>query len=86
MRLAGVLGQLERRMNNYDQALSYVQEGYGLAVKLENRPEQAEFKLDEARIQMQQKEPRGGHRGGDGGWKCGARHAWISAAVSRATA
>jgi tetratricopeptide (TPR) repeat protein len=55
MRLAGVLGQLERRLKNYDKSLSYVEEGYGLAMELENRPEQAEFKLDEARIQMHKK-------------------------------
>lgn len=50
MRLAGVLGQLERRKGNLDQALSHANEGMALAIELRNQTEQSEFKLDQARI------------------------------------
>ena len=53
MRLAGILGQLEKRAGNTDRAIEYAQEGFGLAVELENRQEQAEFKLDEAKIEIE---------------------------------
>lgn len=52
MRLAGVLGQVEQRLGNLAVALEYAREGLGLAIDLGNRPEQSEFRLDEARVHL----------------------------------
>ena len=56
MRLAGLLGQLERRKGDFDAALAHAKEGLALSVKLQNRTEQAEFTLDVARIHLQRLE------------------------------
>jgi tetratricopeptide (TPR) repeat protein len=56
MRLAGLLGQLERRKGDFDAALAHAKEGLALSVKLQNRTEQAEFTLDIARVHLQRLE------------------------------
>lgn len=57
MRLAGLLGQLERRQGLLAAALAHADEGFTLSVELQNRMEQAEFSLDRARIHLALGEP-----------------------------
>lgn len=48
----GVLGQLGKRLMEYDDAMEYIIEGYSRAVKLGNKKEQSIFKGDQAQIHM----------------------------------
>lgn len=48
LRTAGFLGQLNKRLHRYDESMHHAQTGYARAVELDNRTQQAVFKLDEA--------------------------------------
>ncbi|MCG0283922.1 tetratricopeptide repeat protein [Streptomyces sp. PSAA01] len=56
MRAMGLLGQLSKRLERYDEAMTYAEEGHALAVKLQNRGEQVAFKLDQSTLHLLQGE------------------------------
>lgn len=56
MRAMGLLGQLSKRLERYDEAMTYAEEGHALAVKLQDRGEQSAFKLDQSTLHLLQGE------------------------------
>ncbi|MGW2959285.1 hypothetical protein ACWDGI_12475 [Streptomyces sp. NPDC001220] len=48
LQTGGLLGQLSKRLQRYDEAMRHAREGYARALELENRTQQAAFILDEA--------------------------------------
>lgn len=54
MRAMGLLGQLSKRFERYDEAMTYAEEGHALAVRLQNRGEQCAFKLDQSTLHLLQ--------------------------------
>ncbi|MFF7634755.1 tetratricopeptide repeat protein [Kitasatospora sp. NPDC008050] len=52
MRALGVLGQLSKRFGRHEEARALAEQGYALAVKLENRREQGTFLLDLSTLQQ----------------------------------